>query len=66
MEELSINNNILAVIASKEDRAKVAGGTPIFYAENEEELEEISMLLARLTLGMVHDLGNGIKIIVKH
>ncbi|MCG8513380.1 MAG: hypothetical protein MI740_04505 [Halanaerobiales bacterium] len=66
MEQFSNNNSILAVIVQKENKAKVAGGVPIFYTEDERELEEISMLLARLTLGMVHDLGNGVKIIMKH
>lgn len=66
MEQFSNNNSILAVIVPKENKEKVAGGVPIFYTEDERELEEISMLLARLTLGMVHDLGNGVKIIMKH
>lgn len=66
MEQFSNNNSILAVIVQKENNEKVAGGVPIFYTEDERELEEISMLLARLTLGMVHDLGNGVKIIMKH
>ncbi len=66
MEQFSNNNSILAVIVQKENKEKVAGGVPIFYTEDERELEEISMLLARLTLGMVHDLGNGVKIIMKH
>lgn len=66
MEQFSNNNSILAVIVQKENKEKVAGGVPIFFTEDERELEEISMLLARLTLGMVHDLGNGLKIIMKH
>lgn len=37
-----------------------------FFADNEEEVEELSSLLARITLAMVHDLENGIKIIVRH
>ncbi|MFW6389953.1 MAG: capping complex subunit for YIEGIA [Halanaerobiales bacterium] len=57
---------ILAIITLFDKKEKVAGGAPIFYADNKQEMEEISMLLARLTLGMVHDLGNGINIIIKH
>lgn len=57
---------ILAVITSKYNKEKVGGGAPIFYTEDENEMEKISMLLARLTLGMVHDLENGVKIIIKH
>ncbi|HHU93023.1 MAG TPA: hypothetical protein GXZ20_07835 [Halanaerobiaceae bacterium] len=59
-------NNILAIITTKKLRDKVAGGAPIFFADNEEEVEELSSLLARITLAMVHDLENGIKIIVRH
>ncbi len=59
-------DNILAIITRKENHNKVAGGLPIFFAEDEQEMERISTLLARITLGMVHDLENGVKIIIKH
>lgn len=60
-------DNILAIITKKESHNKVAGGgTPIFFADDEQEMEKISTLLARITLGMVHDLENGVKIIIKH
>ncbi|NLJ84554.1 MAG: hypothetical protein GX336_06570 [Halanaerobiaceae bacterium] len=59
-------SNILAIITTKNMRDKVGGGIPIFYADTQEEMEEISSLLARITLAMVHDLENGIKIIVRH
>ncbi len=60
------SDNILAIITRKENHNKVAGGTPIFFTDDEEEMERVSSLLARLTLGMVHDLENGVKIIIKH
>ena len=67
MQEVSLNNIILAIIVLKEEKYKVgSGGVPIFYVKNKEEQEKISMLLARITLGMVHDLGNGVKLIIKH
>ncbi len=59
-------DNILAIITKNENRNKVAGGTPIFFADDEQEMEKISTLLARITLGMVHDLENGVKIIIRH
>ncbi|MDI3546503.1 MAG: hypothetical protein PWR10_155 [Halanaerobiales bacterium] len=65
-EEVSNINSILAVITAKKNKEKVSGGVPIFLVDDEDELEQVSMLLARLTLGMVHDLGNGVKIIIKH
>lgn len=59
-------NEILAIITTKENQDKVSGGIPIFYTDNQEEMEKLSSLIARLTLGMVHDLDNGIKIIIRH
>lgn len=59
-------SNILAIITTKNKRDKVGGGVPIFYADNDKEMDEISSLIARITLAMVHDLENGIKIIVRH
>ncbi|MFW5998305.1 MAG: capping complex subunit for YIEGIA [bacterium] len=62
----NLTNEIIAIITNKENSDKIDGGVPIFYTDNDEQLEEISMLLARITLGMVHDLGNGVKLIIKH
>ncbi|MFW6238325.1 MAG: capping complex subunit for YIEGIA [Halanaerobiales bacterium] len=65
--EIDINNRIIAVVTEIENKEKVnGGGVPFFFTENEDETEEISMLLARVTLGMVHDLGNGVKVVIKH
>lgn len=65
--EIDINNRIIAVVTEIENKEKVnGGGAPFFFTENEDETEEISMLLARVTLGMVHDLGNGVKVVIKH
>lgn len=61
-----LEDQILAIITTKENNEKVGGGVPIFYTDDETEMEKVSMLLARLTLGMVHDLENGVKIIIKH
>ncbi len=67
LKNYSETNSILAVITKKENHDIVfGGGAPIFLVENNQRLEELSMLIARITLGMVHDLGNNIKIIVKH
>lgn len=67
MEDVSLNNMIVAIIVIEKEKNKVGGGgAPVFYVEDRAEQEKISMLLARLTLGMVHDLGNGVKLIIKH
>jgi hypothetical protein len=65
-EKINISNVIIAVITKIENKGKIAGGAPVFFVNNEDELENISVLLAQSTLSMVHDLGNGTKIIVKH
>lgn len=56
--------NIIAIIT--EDRNLVGGNAPIFYAKNAEERTRIALYISRVTLGMVHDLGNGVYVIVKH
>ena len=56
---------ILAVITL--DREKVGtGGTPVFFASDQEEQEKIAIYLARITEGVIHDLENGVYILVKH
>lgn len=56
--------NILAAVVLDEN--KVSGDSPIFLAANAEEQQRTSLLLARILGGVVHDLENGVYIIVKH
>ncbi len=57
--------NIIAVIT--EDKTLVGGGgAPIFYASSAEEKERLALYLSRVTRGMVHDLANGVYVIVRH
>lgn len=65
MIELHLEKFILAVITL--DREKVsAGGAPVFFASDQEEQEKIAIYLARITEGVIHDLENGVFILVKH
>ncbi|MBM7623845.1 capping complex subunit for YIEGIA [Sporohalobacter salinus] len=65
--DVNLTNNILAIVTLKEDETRVDGGyAPVFYAEDEEELEYIAMIISRLTFSMAHNLGNGVYILVKH
>lgn len=58
-------NNIVAIVT--EDKEKVASGfAPTFYAQNQKESEKIALILAKITMGMVHDLENGVHVVVKH
>ncbi len=62
--KISTSDQILAVVTMH--REKVGGGTPIFYVESFSELEKVALYLARIFMGAVHDLNNGVYIIVKH
>ena len=55
---------ILAIVTA--DPEKVRGSGPLFVASNPEEQQKISLPLARILGGIVHDLENGVYIIVKH
>jgi hypothetical protein len=61
MEEVS---NILAVISVNKE--SVSGGVPIFFVRNEEEMENVAGTLSKILDAMVHDLGNGNYIVVRH
>ncbi|MDD3652795.1 MAG: hypothetical protein PHO01_01225 [Desulfotomaculaceae bacterium] len=58
------SGTILAVVTLNMER--VSGGTPIFFAQNEEEQERTALYLAKILDAMTHDLGNGIYVIVRH
>ena len=64
MGEIALTNCILAAVSTAPD--KVSGACPVFIAANQEEQQKTSMLLARIMGGIVHDLENGVFIIVKH
>jgi hypothetical protein len=59
-----INESILAIVSIKEEI--VAGGAPIFYAQDRQEQERLALFLSRILKAMVHDLENGVFILVKH
>ena len=64
MEQRSLVKQIAAIVT--QNAQNVSGGCPIFIASSRKEQEEIAFLLGRLLDGMVHDLGNGTLIVVKH
>ncbi len=49
-----------------EDKTVAGGGAPIFYVSSPEEKERLARYISRITQGMVHDLTNGVYIIVRH
>ncbi|MCK8826546.1 hypothetical protein MWH25_02115 [Natroniella acetigena] len=59
--------DLKAFVMKKENKEKIEnGGTPVFYASDDDELEYIAMLMARITDTMAHDLGNGVYILINH
>ncbi|MEW6522004.1 MAG: hypothetical protein AB1445_00285 [Bacillota bacterium] len=57
-------HQILAVVTTTD--TVVGGGTPIFHVTDAGERERVANLLARILQAMVHDIGNGTYILVKH
>ncbi len=64
--DISLNNTVLAIFVTKDKANTVAGSAPIFIVKDKQELEEQSMLFSRITMSMVHELSEGLRIIVKH
>ncbi|SMB94435.1 hypothetical protein SAMN00017405_0207 [Desulfonispora thiosulfatigenes DSM 11270] len=62
--EVALTEQILAIITL--DKDKVNGNVPTFFVNDENEAEHTSLLLSKVLKGMVHDLENGVFIIVKH
>ena len=65
MSDITIKEGILAIITISRDLVG-GGGAPIFYAADQDEQSKISLYLAKILNGMVHDLGNGVYVIIKH
>lgn len=63
--DFGIKDSIIAIITL--DRSMVSSNTiPVFYANTEEQQERIALLIAKITMGMVHDLENGSYVVVRH
>ena len=62
--EVSISKIVLAAVTLEPH--KVAGSIPTFLVSDAEEQQKIAQYLGRILEGVVHDLENGVLIIVKH
>lgn len=62
--EVLVKDNLQAVVTQKPDL--VAGNVPVFIARDDEEQQRIALYLSRILGGNVHDLENGIYLIVRH
>ncbi len=61
--EVTIQKTVLAIIT---DDSKKASGAPTFVVADESRRQHVAMVLSRILQGQVHDLGDGMLIVVKH
>lgn len=62
---VGVNDYTLGIITTDKNMKNI-GGCPLFYANDEQDLQKKAMLMAKSVGGMVHELDKGILIIVKH
>ncbi|MGM9535897.1 MAG: capping complex subunit for YIEGIA [Intestinibacter sp.] len=65
MSNVSINDFTLAVITTNRN-ASFTGGCPVFYASDDDDMQEKAMLMAKCVDGVVHQIGKETLIVVKH
>lgn len=61
--EITIQKYILCAVV--QDPSKVLG-LPCFVAKDEDSAQKKALYLSRILQGAVHDLGDGVLIVVKH
>lgn len=61
---VGITDATLAIVTT--DKEMKSTNVPIFYAENEKELQERGLIISKTMGGMVHDVLHGTLIIVRH
>lgn len=64
--QIGLKNFIVAVITVNKDMVSPGSMTPVFYAKDEEHLNNLSTTIAKTVDGVIHDLGMGTYIIVQH
>ncbi len=62
---IGLSEYTLAVLTTDKNMSPV-GGCPIFYADNDEDLQQKALLMSKCVSGMVHQITKGTLIIVKH
>jgi len=63
--DIGIKEAILAIVTTNKDVVE-GGSVPVFYAKDKEEMEQIALKVAKVTLGMIHDLENDCFVVVRH
>lgn len=62
---VGLNEYTLAIITTNKNMSPV-GGCPIFYADDDKDLQNKALLMSKCVSGMVHQIEKGTLIIVKH
>ncbi|MGL5314878.1 MAG: capping complex subunit for YIEGIA [Peptostreptococcaceae bacterium] len=62
---IGITEYSLAVLTTDKNM-QIGGGCPIFYADDNKDLQKKAMLMAKCVGGMVHAISDNTLIIVKH
>lgn len=62
---VGISEYSLAVLTTDKNM-QIGGGCPIFYADDDKDLQKKAMLMAKCVGGMVHAISNNTLIVVKH
>ena len=63
--DIGINSYTLAVITTDKNM-NTSGGSPIFYANDDDDLQKKALLMAKCVDGMVHQISDEVLIVVKH
>lgn len=63
--DIGLKDSILAIVTMNKDKV-ASSSVPVFYVDNHKNQEELALLISKVTMGMVHDLGEGVYVIVKH
>lgn len=65
MSNIYINDFTLAIITTDKNMSS-SGGCPVFYADDEDDLQNKAMLMSKCVDGVVHQIAKETLIIVKH
>ena len=63
--DIGINSYTLAVITTDKNM-NTSGGCPIFYANDDNDLQKKALLMAKCVDGMGHQISDEVLIVVKH
>lgn len=63
--DIGINSYTMAVITTDKNMC-ISGGCPLFYANDDDDMQKKALLVAKSVDGMVHQITEEILIVVRH